>query len=524
MTLLNSAWAHRVPVALAALAVLCTAACGTGADTAAPAGLQTTQAATPPDDKLDTDATVTVRLTLEPTSLDTFGTSGAALDQLLLDNVYQGLVSIDTAAGDKIVPALASSWEQSPDGLAYTFHLVAGAKFHDGTPLTAADAVWSLQQQIAPGSKSIKAAAFTSIADVLAPDPATVRITLKQRDTLLLWNLTQRGGIVYKQGTDFAGLGGAENGSGPFTLAQWNRGSSITLARNGSYWGAKPKVAKVVFTYIKDPNSANNAEVTGQTDIQVAADPTLLQPFTGNDKFTVLRGSTTDKFTLAFNGARAPFTNPDVRHAIRQAIDRQGAIQAYGAGVAIGSNVPPQDPWYEDLTGIDAYNPDNAKKLLAAAGFADGLALTLDVPNIYPTTITDLLVSDLKKVGITLTVRQVEFQTWLSKVYTSKDFQLSLVDHAEARDLDNYTKPTYYFGYANPQVQQWYTQARTAASDADRDALLKNVARQISQDAAADWLFLVQATTVLRDGVYGVPQDETSNRFNLSTLAVGKQG
>ncbi|MCX4096946.1 ABC transporter substrate-binding protein [Nocardia sp. alder85J] len=517
--------AHRIPVLVAALALLAAgtlAACGTGGDTGPGATASATQAATPPDDKLDTAATVNIRLTLEPTSLDIFGTAGTAVEQLLLDNVYQSLLSIDTAAKDKIVPALASSWDESPDGLTYTLHLAPGAKFHDGSALTAADAVWSLRQQLAPGSKSVRAANFTSVADVTDPDPATVRITLKQRDTQLLWTLAGRGGIVYKQGTDFATLDGTENGSGPFRLTQWNRGSSITLERNDAYAGVKPKVAKVVFHYIKDPNAANNAESTGQTDIQVAADPTLLQPFTGNGKFTVLQGTTTDKFVLAFNGNQAPFTNPDVRHAIRQAIDKKAAVSTYGAGTVIGSDVPPQDPWYEDLTAIDAYNPDNAKKLLAAAGFGNGLPLTLDVPDIYPPSITDLLVSDLKKVGVTLTVRQVEFQTWLQKVYTNKDFQLSLVDHAEAHDIDNYTKPTYYFGYDNKQVQQWYAQARTAGSDAERDTLLKNVARQISQDAATDWLLLVQTTTVVRTGVYGVPQAETSNRYNLSGLAVGR--
>ncbi|MQY31194.1 ABC transporter substrate-binding protein [Nocardia aurantia] len=520
--------AHRNPVAVAAaaatalLACLALSGCGTGGDTGPNTVAQTTQAATPPDDQLDTGATVNVRLTLEPTSLNIFGTAGTALEQLLLDNVYRSLLSVDTAAKDKIVPALASAWEVAPDGLSYTFHLTPGATFHDGSPLTAADAAWSLNQQIAPGSKSVRAANFSSVAEVTAPDPATVRLTLKQRDTQLLWTLAGRGGIVYKQGTDFATLDGAENGSGPFRLTQWNRGSSITLQRDDSYTGAKPKVAKVVFHYIKDPNAANNAESTGQTDIQVSADPTLLQPFTGNGKFTVLRGTTTDKFVLAFNGSQAPFTNPDVRHAIRQAIDKNSTVRTYGAGVVIGSDVPPQDPWYEDLTGIDAYNPDNARKLLAAAGFGNGLQLTLDVPNIYPPSVTDVLVSDLKKVGVTLVVRQVEFQTWLQKVYTNKDFQLSLVDHAEPHDLDNYTKPTYYFGYDNKQVQQWYAQARTAASEAERDTLLKNVARQISQDAATDWLLLVETTTVVRTGVYGVPQAETSNRFTLSTLAVGR--
>ncbi|OXR41985.1 Heme-binding protein A [Nocardia cerradoensis] len=517
--------AHRLSLLLAAVTAIAAvplSSCGTGGDSGGSPAVQTTQAPTPPEDRLDTDATVNVRLTLEPTSLNTFTTAGVALDQVLLDNVYQGLVSIDTNDRDKIVPALARTWELSPDGLQYTFHLAPNATFHDGSPLTAADVVWSLRQEIAPGARALKAADFSSVADVSAPDPATVRIVAKQRDTTLLWALSQRGGIVYKQGTDFAGLDGAENGSGPFRLAQWNRGSSITLARNDSYWGARPKVAKVVFHYIKDPNAANNAEATGQTDIQAGADPTLLQPFTGNDRFTVLRGTTTDKYTLAFNGTRAPFTDPAVRHAIRQAIDTQAAIRTYGAGIAIGSDVPPQDPWYEDLTAIDSYNPDNARKLLAGAGFGNGLALTLDVPNIYPASITDLLVSDLKKVGITLTVHQVEFQTWLSKVYAGKDFELSLVDHADARDLANYTKPTYYFGYDNKQVQQWYDQARTAATDAERDALLKKVARQISEDAAAEWLLLAQTTTVVRQGVYGVPQAETSNRYNLATLAVAK--
>jgi peptide/nickel transport system substrate-binding protein len=510
-----------IPAVLTVAVLTLAAACGTGG-TADPGASTVSQAAVPSDDQLNTDATVNIRLVLEPTSLNIFSTSGAALDQVLLDNVYQGLVTVDTGAKDKIVPQLATSWDQSADGLSYTFHLAPNVKFHDGSPLTSADVVWSLQQQIAPGSKAVYGAEFASVSGVTAPDPSTVQVTLKQRDTFLLWNLTQRGGIVFKQGTDFSTLDGAENGSGPFALAQWNRGSTITLARNESYWGAKPKVAKVAFHYITESNAANNAEQTGQTDIETGTDPTLLQPFAGNNGFSILKGTTTDKFTLAFNGGKAPFDNPDVRHAIRQAINKQDVVKAYGAGTVIGSAVPPQDPWYEDLTSIDAYNPDSAKKLLAAAGYAGGLQLTLDVPSIYPTSFADVLVSDLKQVGVTLTVKQVEFQTWLAQVFKNHDFQLSLVDHAEARDLANYTKPGYYFGYDNKQVQQWYAQAQTAATDADRDALLKKVARQISEDAATDWLVLGEANTVVRKGVYGVPQNETSNRLNLATLAVAR--
>ncbi|MFT4041696.1 MAG: ABC transporter substrate-binding protein [Gordonia sp. (in: high G+C Gram-positive bacteria)] len=515
---------HHGRMWLAASAVLAAStlvACGTGAQPATTSSAPASLGAAPSADKLNTNATLKVRLVLEPTSLNIFTTAGTALDQILLDNVYQNLVTIDTANKNQIVPQLAKSWDISADGLTYTFKLVSGARFHDGAPLTAADAAWSLQQQFAPDSKSVRASAFTSVTQATAVDANTLKITLKQRDTSLLWNLAQRGGIVYRQGTDFTKLDGAENGSGPFKLANWNRGSGITLTRNDDYWGEKPKVAEIALSYIKEANTANNAQSTGQTDVETAADSTLLQPFSG-DKFTILRGSTTDKFTLAFNERVAPLNDPRVRHAIRQAIDKDAVIKAVGAGVRIGAPVPPQDPWYEDLTSIDPHDVSAAKKLLADAGHPDGLKLTLDVPNIYPTTISDVLVSDLKQAGITLTVRQVEFQTWLTNVYTNHNYQLSLVDHAESRDLNIYTRPDYYFGYNNPQVKQWYEESQTAASDADRDALLKKVARQISSDAPADWLLLSQTFTVVRKGVYGVPANQTSSRLNLTHVAVEK--
>lgn len=512
------------PIAALALTLavaLWSVACGTGGEVGSDAS-KATQSETPPDDQLNLNATANVRFALEPVSLNTFTTAGVALDQALLDNVYQGLVTVDGNAKDKVVPALATSWDQTPDGLTYTFHLVQNAKFHDGAPLTSADVVWSLQQVTAPGSKSLRAQDFTSVADVSAADPSTVTIKLKQRDTNLLWNLTQRGGIVYKTGTDFAALDGADNGSGPFRVAQWNRGSTLTLARVDGYWGPAPKVAKVVFHYIIEPNTANNAELTGQTDIQTATDPSLLQAFTGNDKFDILRGNSTDEYTLAFNEANPMFANPDVRHAIRQALDKKAIIKAIGAGIQIGGPVPPQDPWYEDLTSIDQYNPDNAKKLLAAAGYGNGLQLTLEFPNHYVTALSDILVSNLKDVGITLNVHAVEFQTWLSKVYKNHDYELSVVNHAEAHDVNNYARADYYFGYDNKQVQQWYRDALTADTEQARNDLLKKMTRQISQDAPCDWLFLVELNTVVRKGIYGVPQHETNNRFPATKLAVAK--
>ncbi|MGY4976719.1 ABC transporter substrate-binding protein [Streptomyces sp. 900105755] len=506
--------------ATAVLAGLTATACGTGtADDPANAG-QTSQAAQPT--AIDTGATVDVRLVLEPTSLDIADTAGAALDQILLDNVYQGLLTRDE--NNKIEPSLATSYEQSSDGLTYTFHLARNAAFHDGSKVTAADAVWSLQQVTAAGSKNPDAAALASVKSVSATDGHTVVVTLKHRDTGFTWGLTERAGIVFKKGTAFSSLAGKENGTGPFKLSDWKRGSSITFVRNDAYWGKKAKVAKVVFHYIKDVNAANNAQQTGQTDIETAADATLLQPFSDTGKYTVLRGNTTDKFTLAFNNASGPTRDVRVRRAIRRAIDNAGLVKTLGgAAKLVGGPVPATDPGYEDLTAVDAYDPASAKTLLKQAGYGSGLKLTVQIPNIYPTEIGDYLASELKQVGIQLTVRQVEFQTWLDSVYTKHDYQLSLVDHAEARDLSNFANPAYYFGYDNADVQKWYAAAQTATGDADRDALLKKAARQVSEDAAADWLYVNQTLTVVRSGVTGVPRNFTSNRYDLADLAVAKK-
>ncbi|KPI21923.1 ABC-type transporter, periplasmic subunit [Actinobacteria bacterium OK074] len=514
---------RRTAVRLAAtvvLAGLAATGCGTGAtDDSANAG-QTTQASQAAD--IDTNATVDVRLVLEPTSLDIASTAGAALDQILLDNIYQGLLTRDE--NNRIEPSLATSYKASSDGLTYTFHLAKNATFHDGTKVTAADAVWSLRQVTAAGSTNPDAAALSSVESVSAADAHTVVVKLEHRDTGFTWGLTGRAGIVFEKGTDFSSLAGKENGTGPFKLSGWKRGSSITFVRDDAYWGTKAKVAKVVFHYIKDASAANNAQRTGQTDIETGAQADLLQPFSDTTKYTVLRGDTTDKFTLAFNNDSGPTKDIRVRRALREAIDNAGLIKTLGgAAKQVGGPIPATDPGYADLTSVDAYDPDDAKKLLKQAGYGDGLKLTVKIPNIYQTEIGDYLASELKQVGVQLTVQQVEFQTWLDSVYTKHDYQLSVVNHAEARDLGNFANPDYYFGYDNADVQKWYAAAQTAATDAQRDALLKKAARQISEDAAADWLFVNQTLTVVRDGVTGVPRNFTSNRYDLANLAVAKK-
>lgn len=467
----------------------------------------------------DPDATLTVRLALEPKNLDIRHTSGAALDQALVDNVYQGLLTRD--ADNQIVGSLASDWQISPDGLTYTFTLNSGVTFQDGTALTANDVVTSLTTA-RDDTTIINGADLKGVTGITAPDDSTVVITLAAPDANFLFALTGRAGLVFKSG-DTTDLQTAANGTGPFTVSDWNQGDSLVLARNDAYWGEKAGVAEVVLDYIPDQSAASNAATAGDVDVVTEVDPEFREQIEGTGNFTVETGDTTDKGTLAFNNQRAPFTDARVREALRMAIDHAALIDAIGGvGKPLYGPIPPLDPGYEDLSDLVTYDPDKAKDLLAEAGESD-LEATLTIPSVYTSTIPTFLVSAFNDIGVTLKVDSVEFNTWLTDVYTNKDYDLSFVRHVEARDFGNWANPNYYFGYNNAEVQSLYAQAE-ASTDPDQTAtLLAQAARIVSQDNAADWLFLSTPLTAVGTNVSGFPQNSLNVRMPLAGVTVSSE-
>lgn len=464
----------------------------------------------------DADATVVVGLVLEPSTLDIRRSSGAAIEQALIDNVYEGLVTRtqDNAVEDR----LAAKHTVSDDGLTYTFTLNEGVTFHDGDALTAADVVDSFTT--AKDDATVNGSAtFAGATSITAPDDTTVEIVLSAPDQNFLFNLTGPGGLVFQKG-DTTDLKTAENGTGPFTLAEWKKGDSITLDRNADYWGEAAGTKEVVLQYIPDFTAGVNAALQGDLDVLTAIDPNLLSQFDGTD-FALTAGKTTDKGTLAFNNAKAPLNDVRVRQALRLAIDHDALVEATGGNETLFGPIPQLDPGYEDLSATAPYDPVKAKALLAEAGQSD-LKLTLTIPSFYGTTIPQVLVSDLAKVGVTLTVNSVEFSAWLDSVYKAKDYDLSFVLHVEPRDFGNFANPDYYFGYDNAQVQDLYKQSQST-TDADESAkLLAQAAKIVAEDAAADWLYVGTTNTAVRDGVSGFPTDSINSRIDLAGITVAK--
>lgn len=493
--------------ALAATAVILSACSGSPEPTA------TTVTGEP-----DPDATLQVGLVLEPTNLDIRRTSGAAIEQILIDNIYEGLVT--RTQQNEIEGRLASDYEVSPDGLTYTFTLNEGIVFHDGTPLTSADVVASYEA-VRTDATLQGNADFAAVASIVAPDATSVQIVLTQPDQNFLFALTGPAGLVFKTG-DATDLKTAENGTGPFTLARWNKGSTITFDRNDAYWGEPAGVASVEFQYIPDFTAGVNAALAGDVQVLTAVDPNLAPQLEDSGEFLLTKGRTTDKATLAFNNAKAPLDDVRVREALRLAIDHEALIEAVGAGTPLAGPIPELDPGYEDLSDVISYDPEKAKELLAEAGQED-LELTLTIPTFYGTTVPKVLISDFAEVGVTLEVDSVEFPTWLEDVYTNHDYDLSFVLHVEPRDFGNFANPEYYFGYDNAEVQDLYTQAQSEVDPDKAAELLAQAARIVSEDHAADWLYNGETLTAVSPVVSGFPQDSINSRINLAGVTVSSE-
>ncbi|MBL4543193.1 MAG: ABC transporter substrate-binding protein [Rhodobacteraceae bacterium] len=434
---------------------------------------------------------------LEPPNLDPTAGAAGAIDEVVYANLFEGLTRF--REDGSIAPGLAESWEVSEDGRSYTFHLRDGVRFHDGTAFDAGDVVFSLDRARGPDSTNAQKALFDGIEAVTALDPGTVRVDLGAPDSGFLWALAWGDAVILAPETADAAAT-APVGTGPFRFDRWVRGDRVELARNDAYWGAPVALDRAVFRFISDPTAAYAALLAGDIDAfpNVPAPETLMQ-FKADPHFQVTVGLTEGETILAINNARPPLDDIRVRRAIAHAIDRQALIDGalYGYGTPIGSHFAPHHPAYVDLTGLSAYDPDAARSLLAEAGFADGLRLTLTLPPpAYARRGGEIVAAQLRAVGIDARIEAVEWAQWLERVFRGHDYDLTIVSHTEPHDIGIYARPDYYFGYDNPEMGALMARLRAAPDTAGRNAILAEAQAIIARDQVNAFLFQLARTGV----------------------------
>ncbi|MBM3555724.1 MAG: ABC transporter substrate-binding protein, partial [Alphaproteobacteria bacterium] len=442
----------------------------------------------------------------EPTGLDPTQDATAAIEAILSHNVIESLTSLDSKG--QVMPGLAESWTVSPDGTRYVFRLIGNAAFHNGRPLAAEDVKFSFERAMAADSTNPEKARFQKIAEVKAPDPRSVEITLKKPDNLFLFYLSSGKAAVFPKEA-LADFKTKPMGSGPYRFERWTKGESIVLVRNDAHRdAAKARMRQVTFRFIQDPNAAVAALLSGSLDAfpTVPAPETLAQ-FKTDIRFKVESGSTEGEVILALNNGKAPFNDIRVRRAIAHAIDRKSIIDGamFGYGTPIGSHFPPHNPYYVDLTGRYPHDIAKSKALLAEAGHPGGFDASIKLPPFpYARRSGEIIAAQLAAVGIRLKIEAVEWAQWIGPVFREGQYDMTVIAHVSPWDIDNYAKgPSYYYRYHNPQFDALLERITASIDPATTKALYQDAQRFIAEESVHAFLFQLANAGVYRAGLAG---------------------
>ncbi len=451
---------------------------------------------------------VVLAMTLEPPGLDPTAGAASAIAEIVQYNVFETLTKINSDG--TVSPLLAEKWEVSPDLKTYTFMLRTGVKFQNGEPFNANAVRFSFERAGGDKSTNKDKRTFASMDRVAVIDDYTVVILNKSLDPDFLFLMGQATAIIVEPKSADSNAT-KPVGTGPFELSAWAKGSSVTLTKWDGYRNAAAiKMKKVTFRFISDPAAQVAALLAGDVDAFPRVTPRSVPQFKTNDKFQVVVSGSRAKTILAINNKKKPLDDVRVRRAIGAAIDRKAVIEgaADGYGAPIGSHYVPGGFGYVDTTGINPFNIDKARALLAEAGVKTPLQLSLVLPPPpYARQGGEVIAAQLAKIGIVAKIENVEWAQWLSGTYTNKNYDLTIISHVEPFDLGNYAKAGYYWGYESPKFNELFDKIQNSPRPADRAKLLGDAQRMLANEAANGFLYQPQWITVARKGLKGLWKD-----------------
>jgi len=441
--------------------------------------------------------------TTEPTTLDPLNPANTADGRSILFNVFEGLVKPDIQG--RMQPCIAESWTIEQNGLVYNFLLRKEVFFHDGSIVNSADVKFSLDTAVSAGFDGLK-----NIEEVLILDEYHLSIILKSPDPEFLPYLTV--GIV-KAGN----IEREKNviGTGPFVIESYTPQRNLVLIKFNDYWQHNlPHLDKVTIVFFANYDtlmvafrggSIDGAFITGSMAAQL-----------DHRNFDIFHNSSAAVQLLALNNAYAPLNDVRVRRAINHGINVKGIIDAafFGAGTPSGSPIIPGLAAYHDNSLSYSYNPDLARSLLSQAGFnnTNRLSLEITVPSNFTMHVdtAQVIVSQLKEIGVDANIKLVDWSTWLSEVYFGRQYQATIISldsptvsprsfltRYRSDDSNNFKN------FNNADFDKVYDAALTETDTANRIRLYKDAQRIITENAAGVYIQDILYFTAFRGSVYG---------------------
>lgn len=483
---------------------------------------------------------VTIALATDVSSLNPYGQDNNVTNQVMF-HVYEPLVTQDRDLS--IIPCLADSWEESEDGMTWTFKLHEGVKFHDGSDFTSEDVVASYDYAREPGSSYNSR--FTSVESVEAVDDYTVVIHMKNKYPLLLTDLAM---VCISNKENIEGktpeeVGSSVIGTGRYKLVEHVKEDHIDMVANEEYWGGAPEIKSVRFRPISNAATRTATMLSGELDVMGGVSVQDVERLEATEGIHVVSEPSMEMIYMnmeqmlddnpAVEGGGNPLKDVRVRQAMYQAIDTDMIINNVMQGHAYPTATLIRDTFngYSPELERFPYDPEAAKALLAEAGYPDGFTITLDAGSditVNSSEVAQAVAGYLEKVGIKVNlnlmpsatflphIRPYEHKTGLLisawSVYTGEGITM-MNQHCYTYDQEKGTGNANRGHYSNPEVDKLISEAMQESDKERRAELTKQIDKMTHDDVAYIPLYVQENIFAVKDDIDYTP------RFNKYIFA-----
>lgn len=436
-------------------------------------------------------------------------------------NIFDTLVQYKKDSTE-IEPALATQWESSPDGKVWTFTLRQGVKFHDGTEFDANAVKFNFERMMDKKNQyhvggefdyfpsmfgAFKGEPGAVIKEVKVVDKNKVQFILNQPQAPFLANVAMNFFAIESPASiekykDKVGQHPVGTGAYKFVEGSWKPNDTITVEKNKEYWGGEPKMDKIVFKVIPDNTARLTALKSDEVDLVDGINPSDATGIEGDSKLKLYKRPSMNVGYLSFNMEKKPFDNPKVRQALAMAVNKKGLVEAFYANMGTPAvNALPPSLWgYNDTIKDYDYNLEQAKKLLAEAGYPNGFetefwAMPVSRPYMpQPQKIAESIQADFAKIGVKTKIVSMEWATYLKKLKNGEHTMALFGWNGDNGDPDNFLyvlldkdnakKPAAQnvSFYKNDKVHDLLIKAQTTPDQKVREDLYKQAQQLIHAD------------------------------------------
>lgn len=434
-------------------------------------------------------------------------TSGASMG--MMRAMFDRLT--DRALDMSLVPALAHSWELL-DNRTWQFNLVEGVNFHNGEPFTAEAVKFSIERFVDPELKHVYASTMEPISEIEIVDDYTVKIHTKEPYAILAEVFARHSYMLPPKATAELGedFGTSPIGTGPYKFVEWLPGERLTIEAADDHWNRPPKLAEVIWRPIGEAATRLVELQSGNADIITNLAPQQIETVEQEEDIHVVQKRGLSSHFIWLNCGQPPTDDPRVRKALTLAVDVQSIIDnvLMGAAYRLAGPWGPGIPGYVEDTAPYPYDPEQAKQLLAEAGYADGFDITLVSPQgryLMDKEASEAIVTMWSEIGVNGTVEVKEWGSFVQGVIAKdKPFQAfffrqggPVVDDFARINFHSGVKGPAWQGYHNEEANKIIDEAIQTLDEAEREAMYQRLFEIVYDELP--WLPLWNQTNI-----YGV--------------------